>query len=170
MVRQGLSRFVLLALLGCASVAACASSGFDGHVYRNGQLRFRVGQIPSNWRAIDVDDALLAFRDDPANATIAVNGRCGVDGDDVPLASLTQHLFLQFTARDIETQKPLSLDGREALRTELTAALDGVKKHYVVYVLKKDGCVYDFMYIAGDGDAGAIASFDAFVQGFSTLE
>src|SRR5450432_371813 len=171
MVRQGLSRFVLLALLGCVSGTACAPSGFDGHVYRNGDLRFRVGQIPSNWRAIDVDNALLAFRDDPANATVALNGRCGVDGDDVPLASLTQHLFLQFTDRDLGTQKPLNLDGREALRTEITAALDGVKKHYVVYVLKKNGCVYDFMYIAAaGGDAGALASFDGFVQGFSTLE
>ena len=98
---------------------ACASSGFDGRIYHNGDLRFRVGQIPSTWRTIDVDDALLAFRDDPANATVALNGRCHVDGDDVPLASLTQHLFLQFTDRDLGTQKPLSLDGREALRTEM---------------------------------------------------
>ncbi len=171
MVRQGLSRFVLLALLGCMSGPACASSEFDGHVYRSGELRFRVGQIPSNWRAIDVDNALLAFRDDPANATVALNGRCGVDGDDVPLASLTQHLFLQFTDRDLGTQKSLSLDGREALRTEITAALDGVKKHYVVYVLKKNSCVYDFMYIAAVGnDTAALTAFDGFVQGFATLE
>jgi len=100
MVRQGLSRLLLLGLLACVSTA-CAASTFDGHVYQNGPLRFRVGQIPSAWRAIDVEDALLAFRDDPMNATVAVNGRCGVDGDDVPLASLTQHLFLQFTDRQI---------------------------------------------------------------------
>jgi hypothetical protein len=171
MVRQGLSRLVLLALLGCAFGSACASSDFDGHVYRNGDLRFRVGQIPNDWRAIGADSALLAFRDDPGNATVALNGRCGVDGDDVPLASLTQHLFLEFTDRDLGTQKPLTLDGREALRTEITAALDGVKKHYVVYVLKKNGCVYDFLYIAAtDADARALAEFDGFVQGFSTLE
>jgi hypothetical protein len=171
MVWQGHLRVVSLVLLLSAASFACASSGFDGHVYHNGDLRFRVGQIPNAWRTIDVDDALLAFRDDPANATVALNGRCHVDGDDVPLASLTQHLFLQFTDRDIGTQKSLSLDGREALRTEITAALDGVKKHYVVYVLKKDSCVYDFMYIAADnGDSGAVATFDGFVQGFATLE
>jgi hypothetical protein len=150
---------------------ACASSGFDGHVYQSGALRFRVGQIPANWRPIEADDALLAFRDDPANATIALNGRCGVDGDDVPLTSLTQHLFLQFTDRELEAQKPLSLDGRGALRTEIRAALDGVKKHYVVYVLKKNGCVYDFMYIAAtDSEPTSLAMFDGFVQGFATLE
>jgi hypothetical protein len=171
MVRQGLSRFLLLVLLGFASGAACASSSFDGRVYHNGALNFRVGQVPNDWRAIDADDALLAFRDDRANATVALNGRCGVDGDDVPLASLTQHLFLQFTDRDLQAQTPLTLNGREALRSELDAALDGVKKHYVVYVLKKNGCVYDFMYIAATaGDKTAIAEFDRFVQGFATLE
>jgi hypothetical protein len=134
-------------------------------------MRFRVGQIPASWRAVNVEGALLAFRDDSANATIAVNGRCGVDGDDVPLSSLTQHLFLEFTERTPIEQQSVTLDGREALRTEISAALDGVKKRYLVYVMKKDGCVYDFMYIvAGGADAGSRAEFERFVQGFSTLE
>lgn len=134
-------------------------------------MRFRVGQIPSSWRAVDGDGALIAFRDDAANATVAINGRCGVDGDDVPLSSLTQHLFLEFTDRTPVSQQTVSLDGREALRTEITAALDGVKKRYLVYVMKKDGCVYDFMYIAAaEADSAARAEFERFVQGFSTLE
>jgi hypothetical protein len=162
---------VALALLAGLSNGGCASSGFDGHVYHDGTLRFRVGQVPPSWRAIDVDDARLAFRDDDANATIAVNARCGVDGDDVPLTALTQHLFLEFTERAPISEQTVALDGREALRSELTAALDGVRKRYVVYVLKKDGCVYDFMYIAAaDSAGGARPEFEHFVQGFSTLE
>ena len=62
MVWQGHLRSVSLALLYCAASTACASSGFDGRVYHNGDLRFRVGQIPTAWRSIDVDDAL----DEPA--------------------------------------------------------------------------------------------------------
>ena len=58
-------------------------------------------------------------------------------------------------------------DGREAMRSELVAKLDGVPKHYVVYVLKKDGCVYDFMRIAPD--QGDVAGFESFVQGFGTM-
>lgn len=155
----------------CASTLCCASSGFDGRVYHDGDMRFRVGQVPGSWRAIEVDDARLAFRDDTANATVALNGRCKVDGDDVPLASLTQHLFLEFTDRTQVSQAPVSLDGREALRTEVNAALDGVKKQYLVYVLKKDGCVYDFMYIADQSaDAASRARFEQFVQGFATLD
>jgi hypothetical protein len=151
-------------------LVACASSGFDGHVYHDDEMRFRVGPVPSAWRRLEVEDARLAFRDDTANATVAVNGRCGLDGDDVPLASLTQHLFLQFTDRAQTSQTKVSLDGREALRTEISAALDGVKKQYLVYVLKKDNCVYDFMYIAADSAPGSRADFERFVQGFAALE
>ena len=151
-------------------LAACASSGFDGRVYRDDEMHFRVGPVPSAWRRLEVDDTRLAFRDDAANATVAVDGRCGLDGDDVPLTSLTQHLFLQFTERELSSQTKVSLDGREALRTELSAALDGVKKQYLVYVLKKNSCVYDFMYIAADAAPGSRAEFERFVQGFAALE
>ena len=146
-------------------LSACGSS-FDGRVYRKGELAFRVGPIPPSWRRIEVDQTLLAFRDDAGEATMAVNGRCGLDGDDVPLAALTQHLFLQFTDRALRAQELVNLDGREALRSELVGKLDGVPKHYLVYVLKKDGCVYDFVRVANDG-AGH-AEFDRFVRGFST--
>ena len=159
-----------LTALVALALAACASSGFDGHVYHDEDLRFRVGPVPSSWRRLEVEDARLAFRDDSANATVAVNGRCGLDGDDVPLASLTQHLFLQFTERALLSQAKVSLDGREALRTELSAALDGVKKQYLVYVLKKDSCVYDFMYITADSAPGSRPDFERFVQGFAALE
>ena len=98
---------------------------------------------------------------------VAVNGRCGVDGDDVPLASLTQHLFLQFTERELKSQEELTLDGRAAMRTELLGKLDGVPKHFIVYVLKKDGCVYDFWRI-GEPGAGDASSFESFVRGFAT--
>lgn len=141
---------------------------FDGQVYNNGQLRFRVGPVPADWRAIEVDQALLAYRGDQEGETIAVGGRCHKDGDDVPLTSLTHHLFLHFTERSMISQRSLTLDGREALRTEMTASLDGVSKHYVVYVLKKDGCVYDFMRIS-DSSNDDPGRFDSFVGGFQTM-
>lgn len=153
-------------LLGLSALA-CASSSFDGQVYRNGELAFRIGPVPAGWQAVQAENTLIAFRDRDAGATIAVNGRCGKDGDDVPLESLTHHLFLHFTEREVGAQEKLALDGRDALRTVLRAKLDGVPKHFVVVVLKKDGCVYDFLRIGAD-DSGT-ESFDRFVRGFSTL-
>ena len=65
----------------------------------------------------------------------------------------------------------LPLDGRDALRTELIAELDGVPKHYIVYVMKKDGCVYDLMWIAAlPTNDGARVEFERFVQGFAALD
>jgi hypothetical protein len=148
---------------------ACGGSAFNGSVYRDDELAFRVGPQPASWHAIHVDGALLAFRDKNAGATVAVNGRCGVDGDDVPLRALTHHLFLHFTGRRVIDQQSLALDNREALRTEMLADLDGVPRRFIVYVLKKDNCVYDFVWIgATTPPAESAAEFQTFVQGFST--
>jgi hypothetical protein len=154
----------------CVFGAGCASNAYDGRIYRNDQLAFRIGPVPESWRPIEASDALLAFRDDAKNATIAVNARCGLDGDDVPLEALTKHLFLQFTQRQVQDQGLVRMDGREALRTQIVAALDGVPKRYTVYVLKKDGCVYDFLHIADDASVAHEPSFERFVHSFSTLD
>lgn len=151
----------------CLAIVACGGPHYDGRRYDDGALRFRTGPVPAGWRGIESDGTLLAFRDDQAGATVAINGRCGVDGDDVPLASLTQHLFLQFTERELKSQEELTLDGRAALRTELVGKLDGVPKSFLVYVLKKDGCVYDFWRISDPG-AADFAAFEGFVRGFAT--
>jgi len=136
-------------------------------VYDDGKLHFRTGPIPADWRAIEADGTLLAFHAEQAPATIAFNGRCGVDGDDVPLKALTHHLFLNFTAREVVAQEELELDGRAALRTEMNAELDGVPRKFIVFVLKKDGCVYDFWRISEPTASGA-SEFEGFVKGFST--
>jgi hypothetical protein len=158
--RASVALFLLL-------LSSCASSGFDGRVYRSDDLSFHVGPVPGGWRRVSVEGTRLAFRDDAASATIQVSGRCGVDGDDVPLESLTHHLFLHFTKRNLLKQDRLELDGRATLRTELVAELDGVPLQYLVYVLKKDGCVYDFIHVS-PGARGR-AEFERFVQGFGTL-
>lgn len=168
--------FVMLVALTTALVWApgCARR-FDGTVYRDGDLAFRVARAPAGWRQIDASDALIAYRADASEATIAVGGRCNRDGDDVPLEALTQHLFMLFTDRDVKQQRKLEMDGREALRTTMVAKLDGVELGFVVYVLKKDGCVYDFMWIGRAQEVdeqqpgGGVEQFDSYVGAFRTL-
>ncbi len=158
-----------LALALCVSAVACAGPQYDGRVFKNDEVAFRIGPPPSGWRAIDASEAVLAFRDDAHLATVAVNARCHRDGDDVPLQALTHHLFLQFTGRERVAQKELMLDGRAALMTELRAELDGVPKHFVVYVLKKDGCVYDFLWIGDHQNDPGQEAFSNFVGSFKTV-
>lgn len=152
-----------------ASFCAC-SSNFNGNVFETDELAFRLRTVPAAWRRIEADGVLLAFRDDDGLASVAVNGRCGKDGDDVPLQALTHHLFLYFSDREIHEQRRVPLDGREALYTDLTATLDGVEKRYTVIVLKKNGCVYDFMYVAPpSAPEDGRDRFTTFVRGFATL-
>jgi hypothetical protein len=152
------------------TLAACSQSVFNGSVYRGNGFAFRIGPVGQGWERIQVSHAPLAFRDTHDGATIAVNARCHADGEDVPLASLTQHLFMQFTDREIEKQEVVPFDGREAMHTVLVAKLDGVPLKFDVWVLKKDGCVYDFAFMAPvDRFAHGVPDFSRFVQGFATI-
>ena len=108
---QSLAALVLLAL----ATWHCAGPHFDGKVFRRDDVSFRLEHVPPHWRQIEITDTALAFRDDERDTTVAINGRCGKDAEDVPLQSLTQHLFLQFTERRLEGQEAFPLDGREAL-------------------------------------------------------
>jgi hypothetical protein len=49
------------------------------------------------------------------------------------------------------------------------ARLDGVARVIELYVMKKDGCVFDLGYTAGPaGFASGRDDFEAFVRGFRT--
>ncbi len=162
---------------GSCSLAGCGGSqkSFDGSVYRNGQVAFQVPPAPPAWRRIGLENAALAYRDDARDAAILVNGRCGGKDDDTPLASLTGQLIMGTTERDFLEEKTVPFDGREARHTVLRAKLDGVPRIYDIFVTKKDGCVYDFVYVAppAGGDAGAdeegTSTFERFVGGFHTV-
>jgi hypothetical protein len=160
-------------LIGAAAaLTACASSAsFDGHVYRGGGMELSAGPEGRGWSKLETSHGLMAFRDEAQRATILVNGRCGKDGDDVPLSALTAHLFLQFTERAIESEETIPFDGREARRTLLSAKLDGVPLRFEAFVMKKDGCVYDFILMSEPGTFDAErGAFDAFVAGFHVIK
>jgi hypothetical protein len=149
---------------------SCGGDRFRGGVYHGHGLHFRTGPIAPSWRELEGAHARLAFRDDPAETTVLVNARCGEPSDDGPLLALTAHLFLTFTDREIMEQVTVEMDGREALHTVMRAKLDGVAKVFDAYVLKKDGCVYDFVSISAPGQFSvARGPFEAFVAGFHTL-
>lgn len=164
-----LSALLALAVHGCA-----ASATFDGAVYRGRDVSFRVPLVPASWRRVSLPAADLAFRDEAHDASVLINSRCLVSDWDAPLVALTDHLILGTTARQIAREETIPFDGREALHTLLEARLDGVPMRYDIFVLKKDGCVYDLVYVSPPSGAatlaaGGFAEFEAFVRGFHTL-
>jgi hypothetical protein len=122
----------------------------DGVLYK-GDVALRFGTVPAEWRAIPIAGADLAFRDDSHGGSVLVDVRCAERDGDAPLSVLTEHLIMGTTERTIEAQITIPFDGREALRTNLGAKLDGVPMRYDIYVMKKDGCVYDLVYVAPPG-------------------
>jgi hypothetical protein len=154
-----------------AASCACGAHGvkFEDDVLRKGDLRVEVGPVPPGWRRIQVDGADLAFRDDEREGSILFDVRCGQRDDDAPLAALTAHLIMGTTERDFDRQEVIPFDRREAMHTLLRAKLDGVPMRYDIYVMKKDGCVYDLVYVAGPGrfDEGA-RDFERFALGLRT--
>jgi len=160
--------FVLV--LGSLGGVACGGPTFSGTVYQGNGFAFRVPSPPASWKRVDIGKDALAFQDEANEAVIAASGRCKVDGEDVPLRSLVQHLFLQFTDREVVSEEVVPFDGREALHTVVTAKLDGVPRKFDVWVLKKDGCVYDLYCFADPARFDqAVGPFRSFVQGFATV-
>ncbi|MCL2448516.1 MAG: hypothetical protein FWD17_06190 [Polyangiaceae bacterium] len=153
-----------LVLAGCAH-----AESFDGGVLRKGGLRIELGPVPETWRRISVRGADLAFRDDKRAGSTLFNVHCGGRDDDAPLGILTQNLIMGTTERDFESQEIMPFDGREAMRTRLRAKLDGVPMQYEIYVMKKDGCVYDLVYVAPpDRFEDGTADFERFAGGLRT--
>jgi hypothetical protein len=165
LVATMLAATAIVASLGCS-----ASKSWDGKVYHGGRTSFRTGPLSSTWERIDLDGPLLAFHDTKTGGTIDVYGRCGQDGDDVPLSALTKHLLIGFTEREVQDEKTVPMDGREALHTVVSAKLDGSPVTLSLYVIKKDGCVFDLVYVARPARyADGVAAFEEFVSGFGTV-
>jgi hypothetical protein len=156
--------------LGLLAIGCGGANHLADGVYRAGEVAFTVPAVPPDWRRIEVSDATLAFRDDRTEASVLVNARCSHLDDDVPLGALTNQLVMGTTERDFVSQDTMPFDGREALHSVLKAKLDGVLLQYDLYVLKKDGCVYDFVYVAPpDAYTQGAPLFERFVAGFHTL-
>jgi hypothetical protein len=171
-------RWLLVLIAAAASsrgLMACASSrgAFDGTLYKDGAVAFRVPPLPASWKRIEVEDAQLAFRDEPNDASILIQARCREKDQDVPLVALVNHLIMGTTERDATIEETVPLDGREARHTRMTAKLDGVPRTFDIWVMKKDGCVYDLVYVAAPervtaSDSG-VAAFERMVRGFHTV-
>ncbi|MFL5345062.1 MAG: hypothetical protein ACJ8AT_09720 [Hyalangium sp.] len=155
-----LTLMVLLAATGCHRVS------FEDSVLSKKQVGYRIGELPDYWHRVFVEGNDLAFSEADTGRALSVNSTC--EGyDDPPLPVLTRHLLMGFTERREVSQQLIPLDGREALRSRHLAKLDGVPVELELVVLKKDGCVFDFTYVAPPGQAEPrMRDFDQLVAGF----
>jgi len=138
---------VLLGLL----VSACSHGRLKGDVFEKGSLSYHVAKPDAaHWKQVGVSGNDLAFISKEGGFLLAWNATCKEHGD-VALEVLTQHLLMGFTEREKLQSERVMLDGREGLRSRYVAKLDGVARELDLFVLKKDGCVFDLSYIAPQG-------------------
>ena len=166
--RLGLRPLLFGALLTCA-LGSCGLRGeLNGAVYRDGAIAFRIGALPVRWQRVQVSGGQLAFHH-AEGGTILAHASCE-PRDDASLNVLTKHLLFGIEQRREEAATPLSMDGRQALRTRLIGTLDGVIVALDLVVVKKDGCTYD-LELASSPQVFALRDrdFEQFFAGFARI-
>lgn len=132
-------------------------------------LSYQYGPVPDTWEPITIEGNDAAWHDRATHGVIHVDHSCH-RSEDTPLAALVQHLLIGFTERQFELEETIPFDGREARHVIVRARLDGVPMMLDLYVMKKDGCVFDLGYVAPpEAFARGVTAFEAFVRGFRTI-
>jgi len=167
--------WVTAAAVAVMATAGCAHSP-RGHIESKGdadrvcagKVCYHVGALPSGWRLVHQEGASVGFYSEAVGGVIEANATCRDDADAAPLGALTRQLLIGYTERAIESQVKVPLDAREALRTRVTAKLDGVPMTLDLYVMKRDGCIFDLSYAAPPpAFARGSDDFAHFVDGFA---
>jgi hypothetical protein len=115
-----------------------------------------------------VDRGAVGFFSPTLGAVIHANGTCRDDAEASSLETLTRQLFIGYTDRQPIDSRTVTIDGRDALHSVLTARLDGVPVVLDLYVLKRNGCIFDLGYVAPpEQHARGEADFARFVAGFA---
>lgn len=159
-----------LAAVSLLVVGAACTEGLKGEYFKKGDVQYRVAELDQNtWKKVGFADNDLAWLG-PNGALLAMNATCK-DYGDPSLEVLTNHLLMGFTDKQLVERKTFVLDGRDALESTYTAKLDGVPIDISVAVLKKDGCVHDFTYVAPQGKGAQYrAELDKLIDGFTTTD
>ncbi len=158
-----------IALVSAWLFACGGGATFRDRTYSDDFTRYRVGALSAAWQPIAAEGNDLAFHR-RGMGTIAVNSTC-TEYDDVPLSALVNHLLFDTTERQVRLEETVTLVGRGARHVLVDLELDGVPVQLELYVLRKDGCVYDLSHVrARTAPLAARDTFLAFVRRFDVLE
>jgi len=140
--------FVILLLV--FMLGGCPSPYYDKakHTFHKSEITYRIGKLPVSWKTFKIEQCDLSFYHTRSSSAILINSTCRDDYEDVALKTLTQHVFYGFTKRTKTLQKEMIISRRAALYTEMDAKLDGVTVKAALFILKKNACIYDFVYAA----------------------
>lgn len=169
-MRRAALAAALVACAGCFSAGGAPAGHWNGKLRRlcDDDVCYRVGPLGGGWRMVHRQGGAIGFYSASMGGVIEGNANCRDDAEAASLNVLLGHLLLGYTERRERSRELVYLDWREALHTVVDARLDGVPVVLDLYVLKRDGCVYDLSYAAPAGSYPlGRADFSRFVAGFA---
>jgi hypothetical protein len=141
----------------------CAMFGGESGIQRN--QNYRV--VPaSGWTAIDAHgESDQAFKLKSGNIA-TVTSSCHRDTNS-SLELMTKHLLLGARHIHMEKQSRVTIDDKEGLHSELTAAYEGKRFYLNLFVLPHHDCIFDFSLMSPNPiNPGDKQEFVSFVQSF----
>ena len=163
---------VSLGLIGCAGWRDYGDTYYASRAAEKSgkEATYSFGLPGGDWRPVrDVNEIQVAWVNSSLTGVgiIELYAQCDEHGDS-SLQQYTDHLRIDWDDWTVVEQEKTSLLGRAALRTVVDASLDGVARRNELWVVKKNGCLFDLRYSAGPADFPAGRSgFNTVVQGFS---
>ncbi len=154
-----------IVVVAASVVGGCTGGAHTNNRFEDAHVSYTLGAPGEGWREVRLEGTNVVWHHADLAAGILVNSHCEGVGDS-PLEGLTNELLMGTTEREVLSQVVKPFSGREALETIATAKLDGVLRKRAMFVLKKDGCVYDVVYDAAPDhfDAG-LAAYNNVVAG-----
>lgn len=164
-----------LALL-VLGVAASGCAGWKGDTYyahrvpaklARKETSYRFGDPGPGWQPVrNLKDVQVAWTNPDVGGVIELHAQCDDQGDS-SLDQYTDHLRIDWTHWEVESQEPGRLLDRAALHTVVTAGLDGIVRRNEFWVVKKNGCLFDLRYSADPaGFEAGRAAFARVIDGF----
>ena len=144
--------------IGCLTLVSLTSCRATvGHVigqqFVSPTYAFTVPLPGDEWQRMSDEPSLLTLAHAQLAAGITISVTCDRERD-APLSILTRHLFFGFKDIEVLQQGSQVLNGVSALKTVARGRLDGREVQLSIYVVQRDGCVYDMVYFATPQDYG----------------
>lgn len=139
----------ILIIFYAASLFGCSVDSFieSKLVEPKRSNTYQIGSINSNWTTLKDSLADVAYVNKSNGATISLNSTCEKYQDN-PLKQLMYNLLASLEDGQWEKDEYIMFDEREAYKVTLKAKADGVPIKAQALVLRKNYCVYDFIYTA----------------------
>jgi hypothetical protein len=158
-----------LALGAVIAFTACAGRRIENGVYHSDK-GYRLTLPGPDWSVAADSKADLELRHQDGLAAMLANAECDDRAKSRSAGLLLGQLLIGLRDRATIEENEVSLDGRQALHRVLDGrvAADGAPTRIEAYVLKEQGCVYDFAYAAPPASFEAWrADFRRFVESFA---